>query len=97
MKLKLTLQEAQLLVRHAILSGQITPAANAGYGALIEKHRQNNRKWARARRQRFYALGLRGDGKPHKPRKTNHPRWCGLNHRDYMRNWRQWKNQSKAL
>lgn len=71
MKLKLTLQEAQLLVRHAILSGQITPAANAAYDALTEKRRRQNRLAQRRYRGRNIAMGLTCDGYRRKRRRVN--------------------------
>lgn len=60
--LSLTYHEAQLLVRHAILSGRITPAANAAYDALTEKRRLQNRLAQRRYRRRNLAMGLTCDG-----------------------------------
>lgn len=72
MKLKLTLQEGQLLVRHAIISGQITPpAANAAYDALTEKRRLQNRIAQRRYRSRNIAMGLTCDGYRRKRRRVN--------------------------
>lgn len=60
--LSLTYQEAQLLVRHAIISGQITPAANAGYNVLAETQRARQRECMRKLRQRRLNMGLTSAG-----------------------------------